>query len=508
MGTNRRTATCPFPTLSPVDPPFEDIPRKPLWWRLFIGSVLVIFATAAATAVAAFHEVNFIKGELNQNKSIVIGKGNITPSKPGAPETILLLGSDKRPKGTQDGSAGGGARSDTIILLRLDPRNSSTTMLSLPRDLKVNIPGHGTDKINAAYQDGGPALTLKTVKQLMNVPINHVVNVDFQGFKQAVNALGCIYGDIDRRYFNNTVQYAYINVQPGYQRLCGEPALEYARFRHEDTDLLRGVRQQDLLLDVKQQAGLKGLFNDRHELTRIVGRFTTSDKELKGRAELIRLFKLAAFSASQPIRQLTFDGHVQITSGDPARNVPSYVIASPEQVARLRQQFLRPAPATSPTKRSRRGKRHAPRATDMESAPGPGRDQALQAVQQGGGGQLPVYYPAMRRSGSLFIGPPRVYKIRTPGDHWDKAYRMVAKMSKLGEYYGIQGTTWRKPPVLDGAADTVRAGRRTFEVRYDGDRVATVAWRTPKAVYWVVNTLTQSLSKGQMLAIARSTRLP
>lgn len=85
---------------------------------------------------------------------------------------------------------------------------------------------------------------------------------------------------------------------------------------------------------------------------------------------------------------------------------------------------------------------------------------------------------------------------------------MVVKLSQLGEYYGIQGTTWRSPPALEGPADTVRAGRRTFEVRYDGDRVGTVAWRTRKAVYWVVNSLGQSLSKGQMLAIARSTRLP
>ena len=68
----------------------------------------------------------------------------------------MLLGSDKRPKNAKDGGAGTGARSDTIILVRLDPDKKATALMSLPRDLKVQIPGHGTDKINAAYELGGP----------------------------------------------------------------------------------------------------------------------------------------------------------------------------------------------------------------------------------------------------------------------------------------------------------------------------------------------------------------
>ena len=114
----------------------------------------------------------------------------------------MLLGSDRRPKNNVEGAAPG-ARSDTIILIRLDPSKNATAMMSLPRDLKVEIPGHGTDKINAAYELGGPKLTLKTVKRLTGLRINHVINVDFEGFYQAVNAIGCVYADIDRRYYNN-----------------------------------------------------------------------------------------------------------------------------------------------------------------------------------------------------------------------------------------------------------------------------------------------------------------
>ena len=132
----------------------------------------------------------------------------------------------------------------------------------------------------------------------------------------------------------------------------------------------------------------------------------------------------------------------------------------------------------------------------------------MQAIQQGAGGQLPVYYPTLRLKGSLFTGPPRYYKIRTPGNKYHKAYRMVIKRDKLGEYYGVQGTTWKDPPLLEGGFDKVKAGKRTFEVHYDGDRVKLVAWRTPKAVYWISNTLLQSLNKEQMLSIARTARLP
>ena len=84
--------------------------------------------------------------------------------------------------------------------------------MSLPRDLRVQIPGRGTAKINEAYELGGPALTLRTVKELTGLPINHVINVDFKGFENAINAIGCIYVDVDRRYFNDSAEYAYINV--------------------------------------------------------------------------------------------------------------------------------------------------------------------------------------------------------------------------------------------------------------------------------------------------------
>ena len=155
------------------------------------------------------------------------------------------------------------------MLLRLDPDRNAIAVMSIPRDLKVEIPGVGTEKFNAAYTYGGPKLTLQVVKELTGLPINHVVNVDFLGFVRAVDAIGCVYVDVDRRYYHSnegvpaSEQYAEINVQPGYQLLCGKKALQYVRYRHTDTDLVRAARQQDFLSAARQRVPIDDLVLDQ-----------------------------------------------------------------------------------------------------------------------------------------------------------------------------------------------------------------------------------------------------
>ena len=470
----------------------ENHPRPSMWKRFLLGAALVIFASAGATSVAAFREVDRVVEALQLQPELELPE--LARTDPGEPQTIMLLGSDKRPPDSGDGAAGG-ARSDTIILIRLDPSKKATAMMSLPRDLKVQIPGHGTDKINAAYEQGGPKLTLRTVKLLTGLSINHVVNVDFKGFWAAVNAIGCVYADIDRRYFNNTAAYSYIDVQPGYQRMCGRKALQYVRFRHEDNDLVRGARQQDFLRQAKQQVGVSKLIDDRDRLVKIFGRYTRSD--IRSSKELLRLLKLALFSADQPIREVHFEGQIG----------KSYVTASHTTVQKLVQQFLGVEETRGPRGELKpKGKKKGGGDLGLEKADVAGKDQGVQAVQQGAGGSLPVYYPTIRTKSALYAGPPRVYKVNGPRQRRYGAYRMVIKRGAVGEYYGLQGTTWKRPPILEDPTETRKVGRRTFELHHDGDRLRLVAWRTRKAVYWISNTLLQTLSERQMLAIARSTR--
>ena len=83
---------------------------------------------------------------------------------------------------------------------------------------------------------------------------------------------------------------------------------------------------------------------------------------------------------------------------------------------------------------------------------------------------------------------------------------MVIKRGVVGEYYGLQGTRWKDPPILKGADEKKKIGKREYEIYMDGDRVRLIAWRTPEAVYWVSNTLLQTLSKKQMMEIARTAK--
>jgi polyisoprenyl-teichoic acid--peptidoglycan teichoic acid transferase len=483
---------------------FQDIPRPGLWKRLLLGAVLVVFAAAGATAVAAFHEVDKVVSALELGTELKLGKNTLATTDPGQPQTILILGSDRRPKTNGEGASG--ARSDTIMLVRLNPEKEATAIMSLPRDLKVHIPGHGVDKINAAYELGGPALTLQTVKQLTRLSINHVVNVTFKGFWRAVNAIGCVYTDVDRDYFNDSAEFTYIDIDPGYQRLCARQALQYVRFRHFDTDLVRSARQQDFLRQMKQQVTYTDLISNRDRLVKIFGRNTATDSDLRSRSEVLRLLKLAVFSAGQPIQEIHFEGEIG----------PSFVEASDAQVKRLVQQFLKvedspgprgEAPEERPPRKPKRRQRQPDRSIGVYDATGLGEDQGLQAVQAGAGGSLPVLYPTLLLNSSQFSQPPRVYKLRSTDGKKYGAYRMVINRTNAnGEYYGIQGTTWKNPPILDSPTEKRTVGGRQYELHFAGDRLRLVAWRTPRAAYWVSNTLLQTLTAKQMMAIARSTR--
>jgi LCP family protein required for cell wall assembly len=477
---------------------FDDVPRPGIWKRLVLGAVVIVFAAAGATAVAAFHEIDKVVDALELGPELKLGR-ELAETDPGEPQTLMLLGSDRRPRNNQEGAAG--ARSDTIMLVRLDPDKEAIAIMSLPRDLKVEIPGRGTDKINIAYEHGGPKLTLRTVKRLTGLSINHVINVNFKGFWRAVNAVGCIYADIDRRYYNTSAEYTYINLQPGYQRLCGTDALQYVRFRHEDNDLVRSARQQDFLRLAKQQITSSELFEKRDRLLKIFGRNTTTDSDLRSRAEVLRLLKLVLGTADLPIREVHSEGHVG----------PSYVEASDQQVQRLVNEFLQVEDTPGPRgelkpqrKPQRKRKRRTPDEIGLEDASAFGQEQALLAVQAGAGGSLPVLYPRLRMKGSLYLDQPRVYKLRADGKRYG-AYRMVLRLD-FGEYYGVQGLTWKDPPILEDPSEVRRIGKREYELHYDGDRLRLVAWRTPKAVYWISNTLLLTLTERQMLTIARSTR--
>ncbi|MEA2271486.1 MAG: polyisoprenyl-teichoic acid--peptidoglycan teichoic acid transferase [Solirubrobacteraceae bacterium] len=466
--------------------------------RFLLAAFVIVAASASATAIAAWHEVQQVVTAVQGTAHIKGIDQVIDPAAAGKPQTILLIGSDKRSKNAADVRTGAfsadKSSSDTMILMRLDPAKGATALLSLPRDLKVEIPGHGIAKLNASYALGGARLTVRTIKALTNIHVNHVINVDFHGFSKAVNALGCIYVDVDRRYYNQSNFYAKIDVPAGYQRLCGQDALSYVRYRHTDTDIVRSARQQDFLRQIKQQVSAFGLLGKSDQLLHIFSHYTASD--LRSRSAILRLLKLAIASAGQPIREVHFA----------AKLGASYVYARQTVIARTVRQFLAakqssgPRGGTARTKR-RKTKRRVRRVAGLANVSELGRQEALQAINARVR-VFPVYYPTRLTLGGGFADQPRVYKVETREGKRYAAYRMVFSSGFIGQYYGLQGTTWTSPPILAGPHESHTIHGRRFDYYWDGTRLRLVAWRSKGAVYWVSNTLLLTLSNNQMSSIA------
>jgi polyisoprenyl-teichoic acid--peptidoglycan teichoic acid transferase len=152
--------------------------------------------------------------------------------------------------------------SDTLMLIRADPATKTISLLSFPRDLDVPIYCGATpvtvDRINSAYSRCNATGSLLTIKHLTGLPIQYLITVNFHGFKEVVDKLGGIWMDVDRRYYNKNTgayynNYANINLQPGYQRLTGQQALDFVRYRHTDSDLTRVARQQEFVRAFKEQ---------------------------------------------------------------------------------------------------------------------------------------------------------------------------------------------------------------------------------------------------------------
>src|SRR3954466_14386832 len=416
---------------------FEERPPRPafsVYKRAALGAGSIVLLTAAAVSPAVLLQVKDLVDTFNQGAHPAPPlKGALDDVEAGGPQTILLLGSDRRYVDIKQKNP---ARSDTIMLLRLDPSKGATAVMSIPRDLKVTIPGHSTSKINDSYSIGGPALTVRTVRELLGIPINHVVNVNFGGFRGIVNRLKCVYVDIDRRYYHSnqglaaSAQYAAINIPAGYQKLCGQKALDYVRYRHGDNDFIRSARQQDFLRQAKEQISLGQLFGDRKELIKIFGTYT--DTDIGSNEAILRLIKLAFVSAKKPIQQIPFRaGEENGESGD-------FVVASPDQIRRTVDDFLnvkapkkrsKPKSTSSDRKRAKRQRRRATSAyPGLFNAARSAEDQAVKLQLKHAG--FPVYYPKLAKLGSTYVSnpdSPRVYTLRDRSDKPHKAYRMVVQ---------------------------------------------------------------------------------
>jgi LCP family protein required for cell wall assembly len=506
----------------PGTPPLPAEPPRRGWWiakRFLLGALAVVVVSAAATALMARNEIGQIVEAFHQNKQVKVASDILAPTSSGAPETLLLVGNDER-KLTQYYHHEVLPHSNEMLLVRIDPSKPTIAMLSIPRELQVPIdkPDGETEenRINAAYTygwengggtAGGVKLMLQTIKRVLGLTVNHVFVTNFTKFEHAVDDMGCVYMTVDKRYYHSNSepgaeQYMEINLQPGYQRVCGQGAREFVSNRHESTSLIRDARDQRFLLEIKAQYG-PSIFEERERFEHIFGKYVEST--LAGEEEILQLLYLLAESAGKPVRQVPF--HVNLG--------PTLDTATPTEIHEAVHTFLT---GTTEIHHQRlnvgahagHAHHHAAAAStvasglDLSPTPSVTLDEA-RALEANVpfAVQAPLY---QRTTAESEPDEMRSYTIHGPHDHRYPAYVIVVGQGELGQYYDIQGTTWSKPPLLRDASNTLTLGPRTYSLVYDGEHLKTVAWSEGRAVYWIENTLTNNLTPQQMVEIARETR--
>jgi LCP family protein required for cell wall assembly len=399
--------------------------------------------------------------------------------------------------------------------------------MSIPRDLMVNITApngqlYVNEKINAAYTigsglggaKGGILLAAETIEHQVfpGLKLNGIVDVSFVGFMKVVDTLGCAYVNVDHHYYNlnsgsGETNYTSINLQPGYQKLCYQDALDYVRYRHTDSDFVRVARQQDFLRALREQVSAGDVLGQVDTVAKAVGGAISSTFRASA-SELIELAKLIAFSQARPIRQVKF-----LTTGVDVRlGNGSYVTSTPELERQTLEQFLHGSEHLSlpPSSRASAGSsgrgRHArttgPSAAALglyPSAPG-ARDEAVKAARV----PFAFLYPSLQ-SGPGEQQAVRPYALRDRQGRLHRAYVIVWRQSSLGGYYDFEGSDWLDPPLF-AHAHKVLIGGRSYMLVDDGSHIHVVGWRSGAALYWLTNTLLEELSNAQMLAIARSAR--
>jgi polyisoprenyl-teichoic acid--peptidoglycan teichoic acid transferase len=509
----------------------DDPPSSPGWTmlkRFLLGGLLIVLLSGGATATLALNKISGIAEEVFPKlNEIHAPKGVVTPEYNGGPQTFLILGSDRRVGSKDATDRTNPPHSDTILLVRFDPEHGQTSVMSIPRDLMVNITTkngqiYSKEKINAAYTignklggtRGGMVLAAETIEHEVfpGLKLNGIVDVSFAGFIKVVDTLGCAYVNVDHHYYNRNLgsaetNYTSINLQPGYQKLCYENALDYVRYRHTDSDFIRVARQQDFLRDLREQISPGNQLGQIDTVAKAVGR-AISSTFTSSASELIELAKLIAFSQSKPIRQVRFASenvNYQLGGSSYVTTTPALAQATLESFLHGHETLGLPAPRP-PARASRHGHRRSSKGTNssasalnLYSTRSAGSGEAVRAAV---GVPFPVLYPTLQ-TGQAERQTVRPYTLADQQGKTHHAYVVVWQQNIIGGYYDFEGTDWLNPPLF-AHARVQKVGGRSYRLVDDGSHIHVVGWRSGRVLYWLTNTLLEELSNAQMLAIAGS----
>ncbi len=245
------------------------------------------------------------------------------------------------------------------------------------------------------------------------------------------------------------------------------------------------------------------------------GRYFRVDKSLRSNKQIISMLKLVLYLASEnpKVHEVAFkvydspsgpqlDSNLYYRDGDLRRSFREFMQVKESDEPRESTAETATPDRQTARERTRARNRRPTDVAGLEDARREGEDQAVLADPKL---KMPFYFPTKRVAGSVYSGTePRIYKLKDERGNKREAYRLVLSTQRVGEYYGVQGLAWKAPPILDDPDRTIRRGNRKFRLYYDGKRLRLVAWRTKRGVYWISNTLTQTIGEDQMIAIAAS----
>jgi LCP family protein required for cell wall assembly len=288
--------------------------------RVLQTTVFTLFLMGGLLSAYLFYlSVRDIFAYMPQTGTVQLPLGNETgPGPEAVPDwserervNILLLGIDQRP------NEEGPWRSDTMVLVTVDPQSMTAGALSIPRDLYVEIPGYGERRINMAhflgeaydYPGEGPGLAMQTIEYNFGIPVHYYIRINFQGFREIVDYLGGVTIEVeeeiwDYRYPDGQYGYTTIHIPAGTQSMDGRMALQYARTRHSGTDFDRLRRQRQVLLAIREKALRLDLIPKIPALASTMGQSVITNLQL---GEVVTLAQIATRIGAEDIRFAVID---------------------------------------------------------------------------------------------------------------------------------------------------------------------------------------------------------
>jgi LCP family protein required for cell wall assembly len=270
--------------------------KKKSWKKRIILSLLVVFLIGGSVAgVKAYMLAKKIfQGEGVPSLLGFLGQGQLKGEADGRINILLLgIGGENHP---------GGQLTDTIMVASIKPKTKEVAMLSVPRDLYVEVDGYGKDKINAAhalgeqknYSGGGMALSKETISKTLDIPIHYTVRVDFEGFAKVIDAVGGVDIDVKEDLYDPFYPDGYYSIEAGRYHMNGEGALKYARSRETTSDFDRAKRQQQIMIAVKDKVlSADTLLNPAKmgEILDALGKHIKTDMQIWEGQKLARMFE-------------------------------------------------------------------------------------------------------------------------------------------------------------------------------------------------------------------------